>query len=88
MVFYLSFFLNMKKILFLCAVILSSLIFTVQTSLVEARTYRTKSSDVKIKSYTTKKGKTVKSHYRSKSDKSVKNNYSCIDNWKCNKKRK
>ena len=54
----------------------------------EARTHRTKSSDVKVKSYTTKKGKTVKSHYRSKADKSVKNNYSCIDNWRCSKKKR
>lgn len=53
----------------------------------EARTHRTKSSDVKVRTYKKKNGTTVKSHYRSKADHKVSNNYSCIDKWRCSKRK-
>ena len=61
--------------------------FLMLTPWAEARTHRTKSSDVKVRTYKKKNGTTVKSHYRSKADHKVSNNYSCIDKWRCSKRK-
>jgi len=70
----------MKKLFSLALVAIVGL--TATFSLVEARSYRTKSSDVYVQGHMKKSGKYVAPHYRSGPDKTKSNNYSTVDSKK------